>query len=124
VSVLHYDVPAVAELERLEDELARAFHVLRAALVRGDRVVVSVADRDLQGAGEPVAAALAHALLGLVRALAIEGRKHGWRINLLSAPDGFPVEETGSWIERLGDPAGAGGVALRLGHEHLGRVPA
>jgi hypothetical protein len=124
VSVLHFDVPAVAELDRLEDELARAFGVLREALARGDRVVVTVADRDLQGTGEPIAAALAHGLLGLVRALAIEGRKPGWRINLLSTSADVVAEERAAWIERLGDPAGASGAVVRLGHEHLGRVPA
>jgi hypothetical protein len=124
VSILSFEARESTTLDTLEDELARAFLVIRAALADGDSVVVVVADHDIQGVSTTAGAALAHGLLGLVRALAIEGRKPGWQINILSVGDRVDAEQRATWIERLGSAEGASGALIRLGDEHLGRVPA
>jgi hypothetical protein len=105
---------ARVDLDGLEDELARAFMTVREA---EEPVVVALDDADVAGVGDPAAAALAHGLLGLVRALAIEGRA----IAALAVPADLPPEEREAWIERL---AGASGTFVRLGTDQLGRVPA
>jgi hypothetical protein len=104
-------------LDDLEDELCRAFEAVRDA---GEPVVVALPETDVAGAGDPVAAALAHGVIGIVRALAIEGR----RINALAVPAGLAPADRETWIERLAEPAGANGALIRLGTDHLGRVPA
>jgi hypothetical protein len=124
MSTLSYEAPDIGALDELEDQLTRAFLVIRSALDRGDSVVVVVADADIQGVGSTAGAALAHGLLGLVRALAIEGRKPGWRVNALSVAAGVDPDDRAAWVERLGAPDGATGALIRLGDEHLGRVPA
>jgi hypothetical protein len=125
VSGVIYDgLSAVGSLDQLADELTSAFLVIRNAVDRGDAVVVVLADSDIQGVSSTAQAALAHGLLGLVRALAIEGRKPGWRINALSIAGEVSREQRASWIERLGAPDGASGALVRVGDEHLGKVPA
>jgi NAD(P)-dependent dehydrogenase (short-subunit alcohol dehydrogenase family) len=42
MSVLVYEPPGEVAIEALEDELARAYEVMRAAVARGDAVVVSL----------------------------------------------------------------------------------
>jgi hypothetical protein len=122
--VLVYEPAAHVLLDGLEDELARAFGCMKSALAAGESVVVLLDDRDLQGVREPAQAALAHGLLGLARAFAIEGSKAGWRTAVLSStPDVEPAERQ-RWIDRLGEPGAAKGALVRLGGEHLGRVPA
>jgi enoyl-ACP reductase-like protein len=74
VSVLVYEPPGQVEIEALEDELARALDIMREAVERGDAVVVSLDEAHVQGVGDVADAALARGLLGLTRALAIEGR--------------------------------------------------
>jgi hypothetical protein len=121
---MHFDAPSIERLDQLEDQLTRSFLVLRDAVQRGDAVVVTVDDRDLQGVTEPAGAALAHGLLGLVRSLAIEGGRPGWQINLLSVAADVAGEQRDVWVQRLADPAGASGAVVRLGNDHLGRLPA
>jgi hypothetical protein len=124
LSVLCFEAPSEVTLDSLEDEITRAFLVIRAALERGDAVVVVISDEHVQGVSTSVGAALAHGLLGLVRALAIEGRKPGWQINALSVPAAVGSDERVAWIERLATPHAASGALVRLGDEHLGKVPA
>jgi NAD(P)-dependent dehydrogenase (short-subunit alcohol dehydrogenase family) len=66
--------------------LTRAFLETREALEAARPVVVVVAAGDLLGQGDPLDAAVATGLLGMVRTLAIEGAKSGWRINVVAAP--------------------------------------
>jgi NAD(P)-dependent dehydrogenase (short-subunit alcohol dehydrogenase family) len=124
VTVMRYEAPALDAVASLEDELADAFALLLAALERGEPVVVLLDDRDVQGNGTPAGAALAHGLLGLVRALAIEGRRPGWRVNALAATPDVDDAERELWVRRLGEPAAAVGALVRLGAGHLGRLPA
>jgi hypothetical protein len=122
MSVYVYEPNVEAGIEQLEDELTRAFHCIRGAIGRGDAVVVSLDERDVQARRSPAAAALAHGLLGLTRAFAIEGRKPGWRIAALSTPSPNDPEERLRWIEHLSESELASGNLIRLGGEHLGRV--
>jgi len=66
--------------------LTEAFAAVREALEERRPVVVVVAAGDLLGQGEPLDAAVATGLLGMVRTLGIEGARPGWRINVLAAP--------------------------------------
>jgi NAD(P)-dependent dehydrogenase (short-subunit alcohol dehydrogenase family) len=109
-------------IDELENELLRVFSECRDVVVSGRPVVVVLREEDVTGHGEALDAAVAHALVGLVRGLAVEGVTEGWRINAISV--GLD-EQVGNWIlwsHRLGTPEGANGVVLRLGTAHLGRV--
>jgi hypothetical protein len=97
-----------AEVDGIEDQLVEHFVAARAALLEGRSVVVEVAGPDLLGHGRAADAAIAAGLLGLVRALAIEGERHGWTINALARGEGDEV---------------ATGRLIHSGREHLGRVP-
>jgi NAD(P)-dependent dehydrogenase (short-subunit alcohol dehydrogenase family) len=107
----------------LEAALLDAFRRAREAVTAGRSVVVVVRDEDLLGHGEPADAALANALIGLVRALAIEGVREGWTVNALGLADGTTDAERGAWIDRLAGGDGARGAVVRLGDVHLGLVP-
>ena len=85
--------PLVLRPEPLGDDpgevtraLTGAFVAAREALEAGRPVAVVVAAGDLLGQGDPLDAAVATGLLGMVRTLAIEGAKPGWRINLVAGP--------------------------------------
>lgn len=123
MTVTVYEQPEGVGLESLEDALTGAFETLRGALARGEVAVVSLDDRDLAGHGEPTAAALAHGLVGLVRALALEGRKPGWQIAALACAPGVAAAERERWIGHLAQGGAASGALIRLGGEHLGRAP-
>jgi hypothetical protein len=103
--------PEIGGFDELEDALLQAFR----QLVSSDGpCVVVLRDADVAAHGDPVAAALAHALLGLVRALALEGRT----VNALSVDDPDPDP---AWIERLADSQGLNGQLVRLGGRGLGK---
>jgi len=123
-AVLVYEPPAGVAVDDLEPVLTGAFERIRAAVERGEPVVIALDERDVEGVGEPAAAALAHGLLGLARALALEGRKPGWRVAVLAAPPELDAGERRRWIEHLAGSGAASGALVRLGGEHLGRVPA
>jgi hypothetical protein len=117
-----YQPPTTVTLDSLEDELTRAFLCMRDAAQDGDPIIVSLDEDDVQGVAEVADAALAHGLLGLARALALEGRKLGWQVNALSSTRDTPPEERLRWIEHLAHPGAASGELIRLGASHLGRV--
>jgi hypothetical protein len=121
--VLIYEPRPDVPLEQLADELTRAFSTVRDAVADGQTVVICLDDGDLQGTGDPAKAALAHGLLGLARAVAIEGRTPGWGIAVISSTAEVSRDQRGYWIEQLGKPGAASGALLRLGGEHLGRLP-
>ena len=118
-----FEAPGEVDLDGIEDELTRAFELMRAAVDRGDAVVVCLDERDVQGAGDVPSAALAHGLLGLIRAFAVEGRRDGWRVAALSCPHGTDRAEREAWIARLAESPASSGALVRLGGEPLGRGP-
>jgi hypothetical protein len=122
MSVYVYEPPRDIGLDELEDALTRAFNSIREAVASGDAVVINLDERNVQAAGEPAQAALAYGLIGLTRALAIEGTRPGWRIAALSSPSSTDDGERIRWIKHLGSSAQSNGVLVRLGGEHLGRV--
>lgn len=124
MGILIYEPSPRVDIERLEDELTRAFAMIRSRLEDGDAVVIALEDRHLQGDGTISEVALAHGMLGLARGLALEGAKPGWRIATLSSTASVPPEERLRWIELLSDSPPALGTLVRLGGEHLGKVPA
>jgi hypothetical protein len=114
--------PRGLSVDELESGLLRVFGECRDALTAGRPVVVVLREDDVLGHGDPLDAAVAHAVVGLIRGLAVEGVREGWRINGLSV--GLDATEEGwiRWAERLACPEGANGVVVRLGSAHLGRI--
>lgn len=108
--------------DTLADDLLGAFRSLLDALGQGRPVVVVLREGDLAGQGDPAAAAYAHALLGLVRALTVEGGRDSWIINAVSVEGEHAAPQL--WIDHLADPGGPRGALVRLGRTHLGRIPA
>ena len=113
--------PNVSSFDELEPELLRGFRDLVEALQGGRPAIVVLREEDVASQGEPAAAALAHALLGLVRALATEGARQGWIINAVSVDEEI---DSSPWLEFLGQSHGLNGALVRLGSRHLGKVPA
>ncbi|HVX32229.1 MAG TPA: hypothetical protein VHA80_03735 [Solirubrobacterales bacterium] len=110
------------DLEALGSALTAAFVEVRAALDAGRPVTVVLRAADLEGQGSPLDAALATGVLGMVRTLAIEGAKPGWRVNVVAGggDDDGAVEET---VALLADPPFSGQL-LQTGGANLGKVVA
>jgi hypothetical protein len=102
--------------------LTEAFVAAREALEAGRPVAVLVAAGDLLGQGSPLDAAVATGLLGMVRTLAIEGAKPGWRINVVAGDDG----DDAAVAEAVAMLAGSSltGQLLQVGGANLGKLPA
>ena len=113
--------PEIGAVDDLDGALWNTFSAARDALSDDRAVVIQVSDRDLLGQGDPLQATFAHAAVGLCRALAIEGERDGWRINVLATGD--DPNTAAEWAMRLGVASGLSGVVLRLGTAHLGRLP-
>jgi hypothetical protein len=120
--VQFYEPPATVTIDTIEEELTRAFACMREAAQDGETIVVALDEDDIQGVGNTASAALAHGLLGLARAFAVEGRKTGWQVNVLSSTPDTPPWERLRWIEHLAHRGAANGELVRLGSSHLGRV--
>lgn len=102
--------------------LTGAFARARDALEAGRAVVFVVGTGDLLGQGDPLDAAVATGLLGMMRTLAIEGARPGWRVNVVAggAEDGAAIEET---VALLGSSSLTGQL-LQVGGANLGKLPA
>jgi hypothetical protein len=111
------------EVGALEGLLWDAFTHSLAALEQGAPVVLVVDDGALAGDASPAASALAAGALGLARALATEGARTSWWINVLSLPATASPADIEEWVERLGEPHGASGTVVRLGTRHQRRTP-
>ena len=116
---LVFEQPEVADVAAVGRVLDEAFAALRDALLAGRAVIVVVRDDDLLGQRDPEAAALATALLGMVRALALEGKRQGWRVNALSHRGDQELEELIGWFAA---GRNLSGQLVRATVEHLGRV--
>lgn len=113
----------VSEPAQVEEELARAFAQAVRDLQNGCSVVVVLDDAALLGHRGASPAAVAGGLLGLVRALAIEGEREGWRINALVVDESVTEADRAAWLSRLEEPSGALGSVLRIGQLQRGRLP-
>lgn len=114
--------PSVGDdLDRIGPALTAVFAEVRAAVLDDVPVVLVLDDRDLLGQGTVGDAGVATGLLGLSRALALEGAKPGWRLNVVSHRGdayGSAVGEAVSWI----GASTLSGQLIRVGTDHLGRV--
>lgn len=109
------------DLDAVTASLTAAFTQIRSAVLDERPVVVVIDDRDLLGQGTVVDAGVATAMLGLVRAFALEGAKPGWKVNAVTHRGGAEEREVEGAIAWLGS-SGLSGQLLRVGTDHLGRV--
>jgi len=121
---LYVHEPHQVTIETLEHTLADAFESLRETIKSDQGVVISLDDAAVQGVADVADSALAHALLGLARAMAIEGREAGWHVTVLSSSADTPEAERLRWLRQLSEPGTVNGSFVRLGGSHLGTVPA
>jgi hypothetical protein len=116
--------PALGEqIDAVGPTLSAAFAEVRTALAAGRPVTVVVDAGDLLGQGSPLDAAVATALLGMVRTLGIEGSKAGWRVNVVAggAGDAAAIDET---VALLAGSSFLTGQLLQVGGANLGKLPA
>jgi len=113
--------PDVDGAEAVAAALESAFVTVRAAIGEGRAVVIVVSDADLLGQRTVDAAALANGLLGLARAVAMEGAREGWTINVVS--DGGDADAVAAAVDCFGRGGALTGQLVRVGVGHLGRVP-
>src|SRR5262245_64722896 len=106
-----------ASIEEIEPQLLEHFGAARAALLDGDAVVLEVAAGDLLGHGDAADGAVACAMVGLARALALEGARAGWVINVVA------TDEPGAGDAALLVAPGLSGEVVHDGRGPLGRVP-
>ena len=102
--------------------LTDAFAAVRDALEAERPVVVVVDSRDLMGQGDPLDAAVATGLLGVVRTFGIEGAKPGWRVNVVAGGE----DDAEAIDEAVATLAGSSltGQLLNVGGANLGKLPA
>lgn len=105
-----------ATVEDLESQLVEHFVAAREALTGGRSVVFEVDGLDLLGHGSAANAAVATAIVGLARALALEGARSNWSINVVAA-DEVPAVDL-AFLTDLG----LTGQLVHLDRGHLGRV--
>ncbi|HVT00435.1 MAG TPA: hypothetical protein VHE08_07955 [Solirubrobacterales bacterium] len=109
--------------------LTEAFLAAREALEAGRPVAVVLAAGDLLGQGSTLDAAVATGLLGMVRTLAIEGAKPGWRINVVAA-EGVAADGGGeddpavAEVIAMSTSSSLTGRLLQVGGANLGKLPA
>lgn len=108
------------DLDAVTPALTGAFVAAREALGAGRAVAVVVDARDLLGQGAPLDAAVATGLLGMVRTLAIEGAKPGWRVNVVAGGEGDEAAVADT-VELLASSSLTGQL-LRVGGADLGKV--
>ncbi|HEX3359445.1 MAG TPA: hypothetical protein VHS74_00500 [Solirubrobacterales bacterium] len=103
--------------------LTDAFVRIREAVAAARPVVVVLAARDLMGQGDPLDAAVATGLLGMVRTFGIEGAKPGWRVNAVAGgeDDAAAVDATVAMLARAEHVTGQ---LLSVGGANLGKLPA
>jgi hypothetical protein len=111
---------AARDVDDVGRQLTQAFLAVREAVLSGRRVVLVVQDRDLLGQGAAEDAAVANGLLGLMRAVAVEGTRPGWHVCAVAHTDPEPVSAAVMAFATSG--AGPSGQLLRTSTVHLGRV--
>ena len=100
--------------------LRKVFTQVRAAIDEGSHVVLAVRSADLLGHRGALTGAYVGALVGMARAVAFEGVKPQWRINVVAAPAGRELSDRET-VTCIGDDQMSGQVIV-LGPELLGKV--
>jgi hypothetical protein len=111
-----------ADPSGVTEALTSAFAALREAVEAGRPAVVVLDARDLLGQGAPLDAAVATGLLGMVRTFGIEGRKPGWRVNVVAGAEG--EEDAVDAAVAMVAASGLTGQLIEVGGVDLGKVPA
>lgn len=119
--VVHSDAFADPELDAqaVRTSVVSAFERVQEAVLGGQAVVLVVPAADLVGQGGPERGALAGALVGLARAIAFEGARLGWSVNVLGLPEGVELDDDEA-ARRV--PEGASGQVVTLGTVLVGKV--
>jgi NAD(P)-dependent dehydrogenase (short-subunit alcohol dehydrogenase family) len=110
------------DLDAVTPTLTGAFAAVREALAAGRAVAVVVHAADLEGQGTPADAAVVTGLLGMVRTLAIEGAKPGWRVNMIAAGEGEDAEAAVAETAAVLAGSSLSGQLLQTGGANLGKV--
>lgn len=113
--------PVAGDVAAVGTQLDAAFATLKQAVADNEPVTVVVSDADLLGQGDPCDAAVAAALLGMVRTVAIEGAKQGFRVNCVTHRDG--ASSVAATAEGIAAIEGLSGQLVRPGVKHLGKAP-
>ena len=112
--------PSIGGPDELRAGLVYAFTQVQRAVGAGESVSFVVAAADLLGHGSIYAAAYANAAIGMARATAFEGKRHGWRVNVIAAPDHNLANYANS-LDGL-DDVDLRGQVITLGAELVGKV--
>jgi NAD(P)-dependent dehydrogenase (short-subunit alcohol dehydrogenase family) len=116
--VVRGDEPA--DIDELRTALDRAFLQVRAAIAQESPVVIVVPAEDLMGHRSPEGAAYVNALVGMTRAVAFEGARAGWRINVVAVPSAHGLDD--SEAVRAVATEGLSGQVVTLGIALLGKL--
>lgn len=120
MSAVVWPLPTSLTIATLGATIADAFTVAQEAQAAQRPLVFVVPAAPLIGQDDPVVAAAAAAVLGMMRACAIEGLRDGWRANLVAGEPGAAATD-----EAVRVLAGTGtGQVLWTDPSHLGKVPA
>jgi hypothetical protein len=112
--------PAIGGVEDLRAALVDAFEQVKLAVASGESVRFVVHAGDLLGHGSIYDAAYATAVLGMTRAVAFEGKRQGWHVNVIAAPD-RNLTDYANFFEDT-DAATLQGQVLTLGTGLIGKV--
>lgn len=118
MTVVVHQRPATS-LEDVGHQLREAFTAAQAAAA-AESLVLVVSAPDLLGQGSLEDAAVAGGLLGMMRALVLEGRKKGWHVNVIAVEPGATVDD--DLLEAAAAVAALNGVVLNAGSGHVGKV--
>ena len=86
----------VTDLGEVRAALVKAFEQVQAAIAAGQRVTLVVPADDLLGHRGPQRGAYVGALAGIARAVAFEGARAGWQVNVLALPPGTELSDAES----------------------------
>jgi hypothetical protein len=103
--------------------LTDGFARIRDAVEAGSPVVVVLDARDLMGQADPLDAAVATGLLGMVRTFGIEGAKPGWRVNAVAGGEGDEAAVAAT-VATIAAAEHVTGQLISVGGANLGKVPA
>jgi hypothetical protein len=107
------------DLAGVRSALLTAFEQVKAAIAAGEDVLMAVPAADLLGHRGPERGAYVGGLVGMVRAVAFEGARPGWVINVVALPEGVEVAD-GDLDLYVG--AGVTGQVVTVGTGLLGKV--